>query len=142
MKPDWDSLVEALQEIVAVAIPLLRADGAGLMLADRQGALRWVTATNQAERAFEQAERDLGEGPCIDAFTAGQLVWTSDLRADPAGRGSARRPAPTRSAGSCPRRWSSATSPSGPATPSPPRPATGPRPTPAPSGPSPSCSAA
>jgi len=83
MKPDWDSLAEALQEIVAVAIPLLRADGAGLMLADRQGALRWVTATNQAERAFEQAERDLGEGPCIDAFTAGQLVWTSDLRADP-----------------------------------------------------------
>src|SRR5829696_7668631 len=131
MKPDWDSLVEALQEIVAVAIPLLRADRAGLMLADRQGALRWVTATNQAERAFEQAERGLGEGPCIDAFTAGQLVWTSD-----------RRPAPTRSAGSCPRRWSSATSPSGPATPSPPRPATGPRPTPAPSGPSPSCSAA
>jgi hypothetical protein len=53
------------------------------MLADRQGALRWVTATNQAERAFEQVERDLGEGPCIDAFTAGQLVWTSDLRADP-----------------------------------------------------------
>ena len=83
MKPDWDSPAEALQEIVAVAIPLLRADGAGLMLADRQGALRWVTATNQAERAFEQAERDLGEGPCIDAFTAGQLVWTSNLRADP-----------------------------------------------------------
>src|SRR5829696_3785857 len=83
MKPDWDSLAEALQEIMAVAIPLLRADGAGLMLAERQGALRWVTATNQAERAFEQAERDLGEGPCIDAFTAGQLVWTSNLRADP-----------------------------------------------------------
>jgi len=83
MKPDWDSPAEALQEIMAVAIPLLRADGAGLMLADRQGALRWVTATNQAERAFEQAERDLGEGPCIDAFTAGQLVWTSNLRADP-----------------------------------------------------------
>ena len=81
--PDWDSLAEALQEIIEAAIPLLRADGAGLMLADRQGALRWVTATNQAEQAFERAERDLGEGPCIDAFTAGELVSTSDLRADP-----------------------------------------------------------
>jgi GAF domain-containing protein len=81
--PDWDSLAEALHEIIEAAIPLLRADGAGLMLADRQGALRWVTATNQAEQAFERAERDLGEGPCIDAFTAGELVWTSDLRADP-----------------------------------------------------------
>jgi PAS domain S-box-containing protein len=81
--PDWDSLAEALHEVIAAAIPLLRADGVGLMLADQQGALRWVTATNQAEQAFEQAERDLGEGPCVDAFTAGQVISTSDLRADP-----------------------------------------------------------
>ena len=81
--PDWDGLAETLHEIIGAAIPLLRADGVGLMLADRQGALRWVTATNPAEQAFEQAERDLGEGPCIDAFTAGQVIWTSDLRSDP-----------------------------------------------------------
>jgi PAS domain S-box-containing protein len=82
-EPDWDSLAEALHEIIAAAIPLLRADGVGLMLADRQGALRWVTATNQAEQAFEQAERDLGEGPCIDAYTGGRVIWTADLRSDP-----------------------------------------------------------
>jgi GAF domain-containing protein len=61
----------------------LRADGVGLMLADRQGTLRWVTATNRAEQAFEQAERDLGEGPCIDAYTGGQVISTADLRFDP-----------------------------------------------------------
>ena len=33
--PDWDGLAEALQEVIAAAIPLLRADGVGLMLADR-----------------------------------------------------------------------------------------------------------
>jgi GAF domain-containing protein len=81
--PDWDGLAEVLHEVIGAAIPLLRADGVGLMLADQQGALRWVTATNEAEQAFEQAERDLGEGPCIDAFCAGQVFWTSDLRADP-----------------------------------------------------------
>jgi PAS domain S-box-containing protein len=81
--PDWDSLAEALHEVIAAAIPLLRADGVGLMLADEQGALGWVTATNEAERAFEQAERDLGEGPCVDAFNAGRIVRTADLRADP-----------------------------------------------------------
>ena len=81
--PDWDSLAEALHETIAAAIPLLRADGVGLMLADQQGALRWVTATNQAELAFEQAERDLGEGPCIAAFTAGQVIRTADLQCDP-----------------------------------------------------------
>jgi GAF domain-containing protein len=81
--PDWDSLAEALEEIIAAAIPLLRADGVGLMLADQQGALRWVTATNEAEQAFEQAERDLGEGPCIDAFVSREVVWTANLRGDP-----------------------------------------------------------
>ena len=81
--PDWDGLAEALHEIIDAAIPLLRADGVGLMLADQQGSLRWVTATNEAEQAFEQAERDLGEGPCIDAFTGGQVVRTADLLVDP-----------------------------------------------------------
>jgi PAS domain S-box-containing protein len=81
--PDWDGLAEALEEIIAAAIPLLRADGVGLMLADQQGALRWVTATNEAEQAFEQAERDLGEGPCIDAYVSRQVVWTANLRGDP-----------------------------------------------------------
>jgi GAF domain-containing protein len=81
--PDWDGLADALHEIVEAAIPLLRADGVGLMLADRRGELRWVTATNEAEQAFEQAQRDLGEGPCLDAYTTGQLVQTADLQADP-----------------------------------------------------------
>jgi GAF domain-containing protein len=80
---DWDDLAETLHGVVDAAIPLLRADGAGLMLADEAGVLRWVTASSPAERAFEQAQRDLGEGPCIDAFREGLPVWTIDLRADP-----------------------------------------------------------
>jgi GAF domain-containing protein len=81
-EPDWDGLADTLHEIIGTAIPLLRADGVGLMLADRQGALRWVIATNTAEQALEQAQRDLVEGPCIDAFTSGQLVPTADLQSD------------------------------------------------------------
>ena len=80
---DWEGLADVLHEVIEAAIPLLRADGVGLMLADRGGELRWVTATNEAELAFEQAQRDLGEGPCIDAFSSGQLVQTADLQADP-----------------------------------------------------------
>jgi ferric-dicitrate binding protein FerR (iron transport regulator) len=54
--------------VVEAAAQLLATDGAGLMLADQARVLRWVTATGEAERAFERAQRDLGEGPCIDAF--------------------------------------------------------------------------
>jgi GAF domain-containing protein len=72
-----------MHEVVDAAALLVRADGAGLMLADRQGALRWVTATGDAERAFERAQRDLDEGPCVDAFGRHEVVRSSDLRADP-----------------------------------------------------------
>jgi PAS domain S-box-containing protein len=81
--PDWDSLAAALHRVVRTAAPLLRADGAGLMLADADGTLHVVTGSDEAEQAFERAERDLGEGPCIDAFASGEVVWTSDLRDDP-----------------------------------------------------------
>jgi PAS domain-containing protein len=81
--PALDDLVEALHEVAAAAALLLRVDGAGLMLADQAGQLRWVTATGEAEQAFERAQRDLGQGPCVDAFDRGEAVWTIDLRADP-----------------------------------------------------------
>lgn len=78
-----DDLAGALHEVVAAAALLLGADGAGVMLADQARALRWVTATGEAERTFERAQRDLGEGPCIDAFLLDQVVWTQDLQVDP-----------------------------------------------------------
>jgi signal transduction protein with GAF and PtsI domain len=52
------------------------------MLADADGTLHVVTGSDKDEQAFERAERDLGEGPCIDAFASGEVVCTSDLRAD------------------------------------------------------------
>jgi len=81
--PALDDLTDALDEVVDAAALLLGADGAGLMLADRAGGLCWVTASGEAERAFERAQRDLGEGPCVDAFARGTVVWTPDLRTDP-----------------------------------------------------------
>lgn len=81
--PNWDNLAETLQRVVRTAVPLLRADGAGLMLASTDGTLHSVSGTDQSEKTFERAQRDLGEGPCIDAFRTGQVVATEDLRADP-----------------------------------------------------------
>jgi GAF domain-containing protein len=81
--PDLDDLAATLHEVVDATAQLVGADGAGLMLADRDGALRWVTATGEAEQAFERAQRDLDEGPCVDAFRKSEVVRSSDLRADP-----------------------------------------------------------
>jgi GAF domain-containing protein len=67
----------------AAAAQLVGADGAGLMLADQDGVLRWVTATGEAEQAFERAQRDLDERPCVDGFHKREVVRSSDLRTDP-----------------------------------------------------------
>jgi ANTAR domain len=84
-----DDLAGVLEEVVGAAATLLHADGAGLMLLYEDGGLRWVTATGSDELAFEQAQRDLGEGPCIDAPDRDEVVWSTDLPGDarwPAGR--------------------------------------------------------
>ena len=80
--PAWSDLTVVLDEIVAAASALLRADGAGLMLISEDGALQWVTATVVNAQAFEQAERDLQEGPCIEAFIHDRVVGTRDLSAE------------------------------------------------------------
>jgi PAS domain S-box-containing protein len=76
-------LATMLEEVVQAAAALLRADGAGLILLYVDGGLRWVAATGQDELAFAEAQRDLDEGPCIDALERDETVWTRDLRADP-----------------------------------------------------------
>jgi PAS domain S-box-containing protein len=118
--PDWDHLAEHLQRVVRTAAPLLRADGAGLMLVDAEGTLYVVTGSDVAEQTFERAERDLGEGPCLDAFASGDVVATEDLWPTRAGRGWGRRPGPTRSVGCWRPRSSRTASRSAPATPTPP----------------------
>ena len=77
--PPWGDLAVVAEEVVQAAGALLRADGAGLMLVGEDGALQWMTATGVDAHAFEQAERDLLEGPCVQAFVDNQLVATRDL---------------------------------------------------------------
>lgn len=72
---------------VAAVIQAVRAlfavTGSGLMLAGEDGELRYVGATDEAARALESAQEDLGEGPCVDCFVMGERVATPDVMADP-----------------------------------------------------------
>ncbi len=57
--------------------------GCGLMLVGDDGELRHVGATDDAARALESAQEDLGEGPCVDCFVLGETVATTDVMSDP-----------------------------------------------------------
>ena len=53
----------AMQQLTSAAKALLRVDGAGLMLADERGELRWATASDQQTQIIEEGQERLGRVP-------------------------------------------------------------------------------
>jgi len=75
-------LEASLREVIAATQEIFGADGAGLMLLDDQDALHYVGATDGRSAAFEAAQEECGEGPCVDSLVHGQVVSSPDLEDD------------------------------------------------------------
>jgi GAF domain-containing protein len=60
-------------------VELLDASQAGLVLADDEGTLRLVAATNEAIELVELFQLQNDEGPCLDCFRSGEQVLIDDL---------------------------------------------------------------
>jgi GAF domain-containing protein len=73
----------ALQQLVSAAKELLGVDGAGLMLADERGDLRWATASDQETQAIEEGQERLGQGPCVNAFAEHAPMAMRDAAKEP-----------------------------------------------------------
>ena len=73
----------ALELAVAETDDLLGVDGAGLMLLNADGVLRYVAASDEPGRMLEALQEQFGEGPCVDAFLKDGPVLADDLAADP-----------------------------------------------------------
>jgi GAF domain-containing protein len=73
----------AIQQIVSAAKALLRVDGAGLMLADERGELRWATASDQQTQLIEEGQERLGQGPCVNAFAEHAPMAMRDAAKEP-----------------------------------------------------------
>jgi GAF domain-containing protein len=76
-------LQRALQQLVSAAKELLGVDGAGLMLADERGDLRWATASDQETQAIEEGQERLGQGPCVNAFAEHAPMAMRDAAKEP-----------------------------------------------------------
>lgn len=61
---------------------VLPVSGAGVMLSDAQGDLRFVAASDETVREIEALQMELGEGPCLSAFQTGDRVVVTDLALD------------------------------------------------------------
>ncbi len=74
-------LMEFLHMLTERCVELLEVDAAGLLLADRLGALQLVAASTEQARVAELFQIQNDEGPCLDSYRTGQPVIVPDITA-------------------------------------------------------------
>ncbi|GGX69309.1 transcriptional regulator [Streptomyces fructofermentans] len=76
---DFD-LIDFLRLLTDRCVDLLDASAAGVLLADRDGVLRVMAASDERVRLLELFQLQNQEGPCLDCFHTGTAVSVRDLR--------------------------------------------------------------
>jgi GAF domain-containing protein len=77
-----EGLAAALQRVAEAATVVLRAQGAGVMLADEHEVLRCAAASGPSGRGLATAQERLGAGPAHDSYAAEVPVASRDLSSD------------------------------------------------------------
>lgn len=72
-------VVDLLQTLVDSCAELLDAAAAGLLLADTNNELALVASTSEQGRLVELMQLAHDVGPCVEAFTTGQIVRVEDV---------------------------------------------------------------
>ncbi len=68
-----------LEELVGRMSDILPVDGAGVMMEDEAGVLRFAAASDTTVGTIETLQIELGEGPCLSAYLTGERVFLDDL---------------------------------------------------------------
>ena len=68
-----------LDRLVEHVVAILRVDGAGVLVMVDETHHRFVASTDPVIRSIERLQLELGEGPCLRAFTSGEYVAVPDL---------------------------------------------------------------
>jgi GAF domain-containing protein len=82
LDPERD-LAPTLQEIADATKQLFKADGAGLMLVDAEGQLRWASASDQTAQTLEDGQERLAQGPCAVAFSQRLPAAIGNIKLEP-----------------------------------------------------------
>ena len=78
---DFD-LIDLLTVLANRSVELLDAAAAGILLADGDGRLRVMAASDERAELLELFQVQNDEGPCLDCYGTGTAVINSDLRGD------------------------------------------------------------
>jgi GAF domain-containing protein len=76
---DKYDVIDLLYELTLRCVELIDVKAAGVVLADPAGRLRVAAASTEQARLLELFELQAAEGPCLDAYRSGTLVYEADL---------------------------------------------------------------
>ncbi|HEX6754525.1 MAG TPA: GAF and ANTAR domain-containing protein [Mycobacteriales bacterium] len=71
-----------VRRVVDAATELFGVDGAGMLIIAPDEALHHIADTDEPSRALEEAQENLGDGPCVASYAADATVTVIDLRVD------------------------------------------------------------
>ena len=71
-----------LHRICEVAVEALAVDGAGILLRDTDGSLRYAVASDERTAQIEGLQLETGEGPCMLAHREGRKVVVGELASE------------------------------------------------------------
>ncbi len=78
---DFD-VIDMLTVLTTRSVELVGAAAAGILLADSNGTLRVIGASNDQAHLLELLQVQNEEGPCLDSYRTGQVVTHPDLTMD------------------------------------------------------------
>lgn len=76
---DLEDVMSRLGDDIA---DVLGVAGAGVMLEDERGTLRFVGASDPVLHALERLQVEYDEGPCLRAYERGEVIHAADLHED------------------------------------------------------------
>ncbi|MBT2504155.1 GAF domain-containing protein [Curtobacterium sp. ISL-83] len=85
LDPTLDAL-DALDRVIDACVRFTSATEAGIVLADRAGALHVVASTSERSSEVEEAQLGTAEGSCIDCFRTGKTIDVPDATTHRCGR--------------------------------------------------------
>ncbi|CAN5907388.1 GAF and ANTAR domain-containing protein [soil metagenome] len=75
-------LADVLERVGADIRSVLDVAGAGVMLGDDDGNLRFTSTSDSVLEKLEALQIELDEGPCLRAYRSGEIVVATDLSTD------------------------------------------------------------
>ncbi|MEU6389644.1 GAF and ANTAR domain-containing protein [Streptomyces sp. NPDC046939] len=81
-RPDGFDVLELMDDLTTQTVYLVGVRSVGVTVLDGHGRVDYLTASDEVCRRLEEAQVELGEGPCLDSVRSGRVLDPVNLRTE------------------------------------------------------------